>query len=157
MRKIRVICVGKTDKGFLLEGIKQYEKRLRRYCNFQFVIVKEANYSTLTPKTCLELEGERIEKLISPENITISCDEKGKLFSSKEFAEQFIHWSNQGSSQFDFIVGGAYGVAQSVSDNSNLTFSFSPLTLTHQMFRLVLIEQIYRAFTIIKGEQYHHS
>ncbi len=148
--------MGKTQERFLIEGISEYEKRVRKYCNFKFDVVKAANYNSLSQSQCLEKEGDKLLAMISQKNKTISCDENGRFLTSQEFANQFVTWSNEGFSRFDFLIGGAYGISQSVKTTSDMQLSFSPMTFTHQMFRLVLIEQIYRAFTIIKGEKYHH-
>ena len=157
MRKIRIICVGKTRDVYVDQGLAVFEKRMRRYCGFQSRIVKEADYSSGTKKQWLKVEAERLLKLTSAGNYTIVCDEKGKKFSSAEFAGEFVTWSNHGYSQFDFIIGGAYGLSDNVKQSANLIFSFSPMTMTHQIFRLILTEQIYRAFTIVNKEKYHHE
>lgn len=156
MRKVRILCVGKTQDSYIQEGVFIFEKRLKHYCDFQFQVVKEANYRTGTKQQCLEEEGKRLMKLINPSNFTVICDEHGKKMTSVQFAEGFTKWANQGFSQFDFVIGGAYGFSEEVKQSANLVLSFSPMTLTHQMFRLFLIEQIYRSFTIVKGEKYHH-
>jgi len=157
MRKVRIICVGKTQDKYLQEGIAIYEKRLKRYCTFEIQVVKEANYNKASKALCLAEEGARLLKLISSKNFTVLCDEQGKSFSSPGFAQQFNRWATQGYSQFDFLIGGAYGFSPEVKAVANMAISLSAMTLTHQMIRLFLAEQIYRSFTILKGEKYHHS
>lgn len=156
MRKVRIIWVGKTQDKYIKEGLAIYEKKIKRYCKFEFVTVKEASYKSGTPEQWMAEEAERLEKVLSSSNYTVMCDEKGKLFSSVEFANAIADRSNKGTSSFDFVIGGAYGFSKEMKKKADLLLSFSPMTMTHQIFRLMLSEQVYRAFTIIKGEKYHH-
>ncbi len=103
------------------------------------------------------MEGHKLLKAISSDHVTIACDEKGKLLTSVELSNRFVQWANQGQSKFDFVIGGPYGLSDRVKRAADFRLSFSPMTMPHQLVRLVLIEQIYRAFTIIRNEKYHHS
>lgn len=156
MRKVRIICVGKNQEPYLKQGLAIYEKKLNRYCNFEFIHVKEASYRSGIKKNWLAEESDRLLKYYTSDNFSIVCDEKGKQLKSTEMANEFIKHSNHGFSRFDFYIGGPYGLSNQFKKQANLIFSFSTMTMTHQMFRLVLIEQIYRSFTIIKKEKYHH-
>lgn len=156
MRKVRIIWVGKTHDKYIKEGLSIYEKKIKRYCKFEFVTVKEASYKGGTPAQWMAEEAERLKKVLSPSAYTVFCDEKGKLFSSVAFANAIADRSNKGTSSFDFVIGGAYGFSPELKKSADLLLSFSPMTMTHQIFRLMISEQIYRAFTIIKGEKYHH-
>jgi len=156
MRKVRIICVGKNQDPYLKQGLALYEKKLNRYCHFEFISVKEASYRSGTKIKWLAEESERLLKHFSTDNYSIICDEKGKQFHSIEMANELINKSNHGFSKFDFFIGGPYGLSSEFKKQANLLFSFSAMTMTHQMFRLVLIEQIYRSFTIINREKYHH-
>lgn len=157
MRKIRIICVGKTQDSHLNEGLKIYENKLKRYCKLEWLIVKEANYSSGNKTNWLNTEAKNISKALSTKNFTIVCDEKGKQFSSTEFASKVSTLANQGISNIDFIIGGAFGLPKEIVLASQLKLSFSKMTFTHQMIRLILAEQIYRVFTIINNEKYHHD
>ena len=156
MRKIKVLAVGAKPKDYIGEGISKFEKKIRRYCDLELQWIKEANYSSGDPAVWLDIESQRIEKRLSKESVKIACDEKGKQLTSVDFSMEFEKWATKGFSSFDFIVGGAYGLHDRIKQSAQLILSFSPMTMTHQMFRLFLIEQIYRAFTIINGEKYHH-
>ncbi len=157
MRKIRIICVGKHRDKYLLEGIKVYEKKLKRYCGFKWDFVKEANYARGSEETWLQDELKRLSKLLNPNAFTIACYDNGESLSSVQFAERFKSVANKGLSQIDFIIGGPFGLPEEILKRSNMILSFSAMTFTHQMVRLILSEQIYRAFTIIKNESYHHG
>lgn len=152
-----MICIGKTKDRYLEEGLSLYKKRLKRYCKFQLVSLKEANYTSGNQEQWLAEEASHLEKGLGKDAIRIACDENGSSFSSKKFANTFVQWANRGYSQFDFIIGGPYGLADTIKTSANLVLSLSAMTLTHQMVRLLLTEQIYRAFTIINGEKYHNA
>ena len=157
MRKINIICVGKSQEQYLREGIKSYEKKINRYCSLNWHVIKEANYSSGSRESWLESEYNRLSKFLSERSYSIACDEKGSLLSSRELAQLFSKTANSGFSQMDFFIGGAYGLPEKICMKVNQKLSFSPMTFTHQMVRLILIEQIYRAFTILNNENYHHD
>lgn len=157
MRKIRIICVGKNRDPYLKSGIELYEKKLKRYCKLDWEIIKEANYNRESQVQWVQEESTRLIRTISPKSFTIACDEHGASFSSTKLANQFGNAANKGFSQIDFVIGGAFGLSKDLSSKANLTLSLSPLTFTHQMVRLILIEQIYRVFTILNNEKYHHN
>ena len=156
MRKIKIVCVGKNQKSYVSEGLVEYEKRLHRYCGFETVFVKETSYRSGSKKQWIDQEGKGLRKHISPNHFTIACDEKGTSVTSLELSKMFISWANSGYSQFVFLIGGAYGLSHEVKEAADFTLSLSPMTMTHQLVRLILAEQIYRAFTIINGGKYHH-
>ncbi|MGK0290320.1 MAG: 23S rRNA (pseudouridine1915-N3)-methyltransferase [bacterium] len=157
MKKIRLICIGKTQEKYLQQGIEVFEKKLKHYCSFKIHCLKESNYSRGTQQQWIEEEGDKILKTISPDRITVCCDEKGKLLTSREFASQLSTWGNNGYSEIDFVIGGAFGLSPKVKQSANLVLSFSKFTLTHQMIRLFFTEQLYRAYTIIKNQKYHND
>ena len=157
MRKIRVICVGKTQDAYLLEGIKVFEKKLKRFCSFSWIFIKEAAYKKGKKNQWLSEECTRLQKAIDSRNYIIACDEKGRSYTSPSLAKQFQSIANSGHSQIDFIIGGAYGLPEDILKKANLKLSLSDMTFTHQMIRLLLIEQIYRAFTINNNIKYHHE
>ncbi|MCP4753446.1 MAG: 23S rRNA (pseudouridine(1915)-N(3))-methyltransferase RlmH [Proteobacteria bacterium] len=156
MRKIRIYCIGKNQEAYLKQGLAVFEKKLRRYCDFQLQCVKEADYASGTKKRWLVEEGRRLLKHDHPNSFSVVCDEKGKSFTSLEFSKEFGKWANRGFSQFDFFIGGPFGLSDEVKNSADLLLGISPMTMTHQIVRLVLIEQIYRSFTIIHNEKYHN-
>jgi len=156
MRKVRVLCVGKKQEAYLKTGIEIYQKKLRRYCDFELLALREANYGKGSIKQWHKQEQEEITNKLRPQTYVIACDEGGKSLSSALFAKKLEGISNQGLSRIDFIVGGPYGLPPAVKNQADLILSFSSMTLTHQMIRLFLVEQIYRGFTILNGEKYHH-
>jgi 23S rRNA (pseudouridine1915-N3)-methyltransferase len=157
MKKVRVLCVGKTKESYLNTGLELLTRKIGRYCDFSTVIIKEAKYSSGNRQQWLKSEADGISKHLNGSHYTIICDEKGKQMASVVLAESFMKWANQGFSHFDFVIGGAYGISDTLKKQANLVLSFSQMTMTHQMFRLFLYEQLYRSYTIINGEKYHHN
>ncbi len=155
MIKVKILCVGKTNEEYLKIGIDKYTKRLRYYCDFSIECVKEANYTTKNKN--LQVEGKRLLVKIPGNSYNILLDDKGKQTSSQGLADSIEKWTGQGKSNLYFIIGGAFGVSREITEASNIKLSISSMTFTHQMVRLLVIEQIYRAFTIIKNEKYHHA
>lgn len=145
--KIRLIWVGRTKERYLREGIDKYLRLLKGYADMEMIEVREAK--GLEHDRARDLEGERILKLGSP---FILLDERGKEMTSVEFAS-FLE--AQGSSA-SFAVGGAFGVSESVRAAAVNRISLSRMTFTHEMSRLILLEQLFRAFTIMRGKGYHH-
>lgn len=157
MRKIRIICVGKNQEAYLRDGIRIYEKKLKRYCGLNWVFSKEASYGRGSEQQWLQEENKRLSKIINPDAFSIACCDRGQSLTSMALAEKFRVIANRGRSEIDFYIGGPFGLPKEVLDRSNMILSLSEMTFTHQMVRLILIEQIYRAFTIINNENYHHA
>lgn len=153
---IKIIAVGKIKEQYLKDAIKEYEKRLAPFCSFSIVEVQaeQINDESLCEKY-KELEADRILQTIKQGSYIITLEIKGKMFSSEMFAQKIKDISNEGINDVSFIIGGANGLHQKVTNISNLKLSFSSMTFTHQMIRLLLIEQIYRAFKINANEPYH--
>jgi 23S rRNA (pseudouridine1915-N3)-methyltransferase len=156
--KIKLLAVGKTDDKNLQVLIENYQKRLGHYVNFQFEIIADIknsrNMSTAQQK---EKEGELILKNVSKSDQLILLDEKGVSFSSKEFSTFIQKKMNSGLKQIVLVIGGPYGFSEAVYKKSEGKLSFSKMTFSHQMIRLFVVEQLYRAFTILKNEPYHHA
>lgn len=153
---INIVAVGRIKESYLKEALKEYQKRLTSYCNLFF--------TEITPEQILDdnlsekyklLEAQRILSVLKPDSYIITLEITGKMFSSEEFAEKISEISNSGINEISFVIGGANGLHKSVSSVSNLKLSFSKMTYTHQMIRLLLTEQIYRAFKINTREPYH--
>lgn len=155
--KIKLLVIGKTDDKNLNELISMYQKRLQHYIQFQLEIIPDLkNSKNLSQLQQKEKEGELILNKISPTDQLILLDEKGKDFRSKEFANYLQKKMNSGIKQLVFVIGGPYGFSEKVYQKAMGKISFSKMTFSHQMIRLFFIEQLYRGFTILKNEPYHH-
>lgn len=153
--KLEFLFVGKTSEKYLEEGIQNYLKRIKHYIPVDIKVI--ANSAAGTKEIIIKKESEQIMKLTGPRDFIVLLDERGKEMGSIQLADFIDKSMVNGISKIIFIVGGAYGVSKNVSERANLTLSFSKFTLTHQMIRLFLLEQVYRAMTIIRKEPYHHS
>jgi 23S rRNA (pseudouridine1915-N3)-methyltransferase len=157
--QIRVVAVGKIKEKFLQEGIAEYEKRLRPYVKLQVVELAEekrpASASLATESAAMEKEGERILAAIPDGSFVIALDMTGQGWSSRELAASFGERELSGQNQLAFIIGGDLGLSPTVLARSNLQLSLSKMTFPHPMARLLLLEQVYRAFRILRGEPYH--
>ena len=157
--KITIISVGKIKEKFFRDAIDEYAKRLSRYCTFNIIEVADEK----TPDKCSNVEeeqillkeAERILKVIKPEMLVFALAIQGKKFDSVSFANKIEEAAIQGNSHLAFIIGGSLGLHKSVLNVSNLKISFSDMTFPHQLMRVILTEQIYRAFRIIYNEPYH--
>ena len=154
--KIKIIALGKIKEKFLKEGIDEFLKRLRPYvnieiCELQPIEIKDEN---LTEKV-LDMEAEKIIANIKPSSYVITMEIEGKQFDSVEFSKKLEEITNTGVSEIVFIIGSSCGLSKKVRDMSDLKLSLSKMTFLHQFTRLILIEQIYRAFKISKNETYH--
>jgi 23S rRNA (pseudouridine1915-N3)-methyltransferase len=156
--KITLIAVGKTEDKYLIEGIEKYLQRLRHYINFTILIIPDIkNTKNLSEAQQKSKEGEFISKQINPTDVVLLLDEKGKKHSSVSFA-QYLNKQMIGSVQnLVFIIGGPYGFDESIYKRANSSVSLSDMTFSHQMVRLFFVEQLYREFTILKNEPYHHA
>ncbi|MGE0089067.1 MAG: 23S rRNA (pseudouridine(1915)-N(3))-methyltransferase RlmH [Bacteroidales bacterium] len=156
--KVKLVCMGKTDKDYIIEGVKEYEKRLKHYISFESVLLPDIkNSKNLTEIQQKEKEGEVILNQIKEADYVIILDEKGKEFSSAEFSKMIEKQMVAGLKTLVFIIGGPYGFSKQVYNRANAKISLSQMTFSHQMVRLIFTEQLYRAMTIQKGEPYHHE
>lgn len=156
--KIILLTVGKTDIGWVAEGLSSYVSRLRHYVPFEMLEIPELkNVSSLTRDQIKLREGELILKNVRPSDNVILLDERGKEYRSVEFARKLGEVMARGGRDMVFVIGGAYGFSQQVYERSDSMLSLSRMTFSHQMVRAVFVEQLYRAFTILKGEPYHHE
>ena len=157
--KYRIISVGKIRESFYVEGIKEYMKRLRPYSQVEMIDGLEEKTN---PKAgdkeiqrVLHKEGERILALLSSDELVVALDSRGKMLTSEELSAQIEKWNVSGLTRINLVVGGSHGLAPEVKQRADFTLSFSPLTFPHHMAVLILAEQLYRSFKIIKGEPYH--
>ena len=156
--KIKLLTIGKTDVKNLQTLIETYQNRLKHYIKFELEIIPDIkNVKNLSKSQQKEKEGELLLKKLAPTDVLILLDEKGKEFRSIEFSKYLQKKMNAGIKQLVFVIGGPYGFSENVYKKSSGKISFSKMTFSHQMIRLFVVEQIYRAFTILKNEPYHHE
>lgn len=157
--KIKVVTVGKLKEKYLKDGIAEYTKRISRFAKLEMIELADEKTpdkaSELENQKILETEGARILSKVGERDFVVVLAIEGKTFSSEDFSKQLEHASIKGYSTLTFIIGGSLGLAPVVKNRANLSVSFGRLTLPHQLMRLVLVEQIYRAFTIQQGSPYH--
>lgn len=155
---IRLIAIGKTDNKDLQSLINDYTKRLSFYVKFELEIIPDIkNIKNLSEAQQKEKEGELILAKIGPTDQLILLDENGKTFSSVGFSEYLQKKMNAGIKTLVFVIGGPYGFSETVYQKAQGKVSLSEMTFSHQMVRLFVIEQMYRGFTILKNEPYHHQ
>lgn len=149
---IKIICVGKIKESFYREAVEEYKKRLSKYTQLEIVEIMDEGLTDV--KTSLKLEGEKILKQVNPKDYIITLEIEGKELTSVELAEKLDSIFNT-NSNITFIIGGSYGLSEEVKKISKYRLSFSKMTFPHQLFRVILLEQIYRAFKINNNESYH--
>jgi 23S rRNA (pseudouridine1915-N3)-methyltransferase len=156
MIKINVIAVGKVKEKYFAEGISEYQKRLSRFCDFSIIEVGEENY-TKVDSTIIESiknkDGERILQAVKGKVFAMAIE--GKKFSSESLARAIKSTVDGGDGVISFVIGGSYGLSDAVKKRADALISFSDMTFPHTLFRLMLTEQIYRAFCINSGSPYH--
>ena len=156
MKSIRLIWVGKTQEPYLRNGINAYMKKLSHYIKIDYDEIKPVQYSSGTVNQWRRQETEKMIKKMNASELNILLDQNGERQSSKGLALWFEKQMSYGISRANFFIGGAYGIDKSILPAGIQYLSLSEMTFTHQMVRLFLLEQIYRAFTIIRGEPYHN-
>ena len=156
--RLTLLTTGKTAFQYIEEGIKVYEKRLLHYTSFSRVEIPELKgVSSLTKEEIKEREGELILKHIKEQDLVVLLDERGRKFGSEAWAEHLRKKFLHSSKDMVFVIGGAYGFPEKVYARADEMLSLSDMTFSHQIIRLIFMEQLYRAFTIIRGEPYHHK
>ena len=146
--KITLVAVGKLKEKFLIEGVAEYLKRLKPFAKIEIREVAE--------QKSVEEEGKKLLSQVPKENFLIVLDVAGEFLTSEDFAKKIADLNLRGVSDITFLIGGAFGLSDEVKNAADFRLSFSKMTFTHQMARLILIEQIYRAFKINRGEPYHY-
>lgn len=156
MIKINIVAVGKVKEKYFTLGIEEYSKRLSRFCSFKIIEIAEENYEKVTDKLIAQIkekEGEKILKALKGYVFGMAIE--GKMQSSENFAKTIKTLTDSGQGEITFVIGGSYGLSDTVKNACDSLISFSNMTFPHTLFRLMLSEQIYRAFTIIEGTAYH--
>ena len=157
--KITIACVGKIKEKYLTAGIEEFSKRLTPFCKLETLAINEErmpdNPSPAEKQQVLERETQRLLAIIPANSYVILLDVIGKQLSSPDLAAKLDELALAGNSHITFVIGGVFGYTDALRKRADLVLSFSKMTFTHQMIRLLLIEQIYRAFKISRGEKYH--
>ncbi len=150
---IKILCVGKIKEDYLTDGINEYLKRIKAFEKIEIIEVKE--YLSEDINKVIEVEGENILEKINQNDYVITLEIEGKMMTSIELASKFDNLYTYGNSNITFVIGGSYGLSKKVKNKSSLALSFSKFTFPHQLMRLILVEQIYRAITINNHKEYH--
>ncbi len=154
--KIKLIVVGKTKEKYLKMGEKDFAGRLAKYCRFEEVVVREEKIlASKNEETIKGQEGERILQKLTRPGLVVALDQTGEQFSSEDLAAFIQSEMNKGTREIDFIIGGALGLGRNVIAKTSKKLSLSKMTFTHEIARVILLEQLYRAFTILAGTKYH--
>lgn len=156
--KIVLLSIGKTNEKYLKEGISLYQKRLRHYTSFEMIEIPNIKKSqNLSKLELMKKEGELILKNIQNSDHLVLLDDKGKEYNSIKFSEKIQNWMLSGKKRIVFAVGGAYGFSKEVYQTGNEKLSLSKMTFSHQMVRFFFVEQLYRGYSILNNEPYHHE
>jgi 23S rRNA (pseudouridine1915-N3)-methyltransferase len=156
---IRIIAVGKIKEKYLAQAIQEYTKRLSAYCRLELIQVKDEkipeNASDAQRQKAVDSEGRRVLSHLKDDEILATLEIQGDQLDSPTFARKIENYGIQGKSQITFVIGGSIGLSSEITNRSKWKLSFSKMTFPHQLFRVMLLEQIYRSFKIIRGETYH--
>ena len=156
--KIALFLTGKTSEKYLTEGMTVFEERLRKYSAFEVLTVPDIrNTRNMTAQEQMVKEGEQILRFFRPDDYMVILDRKGKEFSTLEFSSWLEKTFMLQKKRIIFVIGGAWGFSEEIRKKADMILSLSQLTFSHQIVRLLFLEQLYRAFTVIKGEPYHHE
>jgi 23S rRNA (pseudouridine1915-N3)-methyltransferase len=153
--KISICSVGKANESYIKEGVDQFTKRIGHYYPIDWVLITPSKLTE--PAQIKKAEADSIIKALAKTDILILLDEKGKMLDSPGLAKLIQQKANQSAQRIVFLIGGAYGVDQSIKERANFTWSLSELVFPHMLVRLILAEQIYRACSILANEKYHHE
>ena len=156
--RLLLIVVGKTDRQWLTDGIGQYVDRLSHFCQFEILVIPDIrNTRSMEPQVQKSREGEQILKLLQPSDDVYLLDDKGREMTSADMARWLEKRMSQSTKRLVFIIGGPYGFSADVYDRVPGRLSLSKMTFSHQMVRLIFVEQLYRAFSILNNLPYHHE
>ncbi|MGA0245135.1 MAG: 23S rRNA (pseudouridine(1915)-N(3))-methyltransferase RlmH [Schleiferiaceae bacterium] len=156
--KIVFLVIGKTSERWMKEGIEVYLNRLQHYQDTALIALPDVKGGgKMRPDILKDAEAKSFQKFIVPSDLVVLLDEKGRQYDSRGFAKQIQKWRNSGPKRLIFLVGGAYGFSSSIITRANAVLSMSAMTTSHQLIRIVFLEQLYRAMTILQGEPYHND
>lgn len=156
--KTILITVGETHKRWAAQGEKEYLERLNHYIDFEKISTRDIrNTKKLSEEQQKQIEGKDILGRLQPADIVALLDEHGKTMTSREFSKELQGYMNRGTKRLIFVIGGPYGFSKEVYDRADALYSFSNLTFPHDLIRVIFLEQLYRAHTILRNEPYHHD
>ena len=156
MIKVKLILVGKTKETWIKEGIRHYQKLLGKYAEVQIIEIKEEKITrSKDERSILNAEGQRISKYLKKDTLCIALDVRGDKPTSEQFADLLEKSLNRGHNSFTFLLGGALGVSERILRACPVKLSLSRMTFTHELSRVIILEQVYRAFSILAGTKYH--
>ncbi len=156
--EIVILAIGKTSTKYIIEGIRDYSERLRHYINWHTEVISDLRKGKSMPiSEQKQREGERMLAAIQPSDMVILLDENGREYTSTQFSQRLEKIMVSGRKRIIFCIGGPYGFSEDMYHRADAKISLSRLTFNHEMVRLFFIEQLYRAFTILRGESYHHD
>lgn len=155
--KVSFVVVGKTTDKYLMSGIEDYNNRLKRYCSYEYLELSGVKLGkSASAEEIKRKEEEIILTKLDKSDFLVILDEKGKEFTSKKFGVYLSSHQMKGTKRLVFLIGGAYGFSSKIYERADFKIALSQMTFTHQMVRLIFSEQLYRGFTITRGEKYHH-
>lgn len=152
--KHEMVFLGKTKDRFIQDGIDEYSSRLQHYTNLNITIVKDKSGGQGSHEAIIS-QGRQMLDRVAPGSVIVALDSRGKQFTSELFSKKIVNWEIAGTRQVTYLIGGPEGISDTVLSSAQLVLSFSKMTFTHDMVRMLLIEQLYRAYTIKNGERYH--
>ena len=156
--KIVFLSLGKTNEKYLIEGISLYQNRLKHYTSFEMIEIPNIKkFKNLTKLELMKKEGDLVLKNIQNSDHLVLLDEKGKEYNSIKFSEKIQNWMLRGKKRIVFVVGGSYGFSNDLYHRGNEKISLSKMTFSHQMVRLFFLEQLYRGYSILNNQPYHHE
>jgi len=156
--KIELWYIGKTTFSFVKEGVSAFSKRINRYTGFSEVCIPDVKSGKSHPPALIKRgEAEKIEALLRPDDLLILLDERGKKYRSVAFAKQLNQWQLSSKKRIIFLIGGAWGFDEAIYKRADAKLSLSEMTFSHQLIRLIFVEQLYRGFSILNNEKYHNE
>ncbi len=152
--KHEIVFIGKTKDSFIQSGIEEYSSRLKHYTNIQINILKDKSGGKTT-REAIEIQGKHMLSTVPQGAVIVALDSRGQQFTSESFSQRIVNWELNSVKQVTYLIGGPDGISENILKSAGLVLSFSKMTFTHDMVRLFLTEQLYRAYTIKAGERYH--
>ncbi|MFT5727843.1 MAG: 23S rRNA (pseudouridine1915-N3)-methyltransferase [Desulforhopalus sp.] len=152
--KHEIVFIGKTKDSFIQNGIEEYSSRLKHYTNIRITILKDKSGGK-SAREAIESQGKQMLSTVPQGTVIVALDSRGQQFTSESFSTKIVNWELSSVKQVTYLIGGPDGISESILKSAGLVLSFSKMTFTHDMVRMILVEQLYRAYTIKNGEKYH--
>lgn len=149
-----IVFIGKTKDSFIQSGIEEYSSRLKHYTNIQITILKDKSGGK-SAREAIKSQGGQMLSVVPQGSVIVALDSRGQQFTSESFSKKIVNWELSSVKQVTYLIGGPDGISEDILKSAGLVLSFSKMTFTHDMVRMLLVEQLYRAYTIKNGEKYH--